>query len=243
MNIALILSGGTGARLGASLPKQYIDVNGQMIITYCLKMFASHHDIDGIWIVCSGEWKAKILLDYSKQDLPKDKILGFSEPGENRQLSILNGLEGIKSYIDANSFSSNPVVIIHDAARPNLTSEYVSKCLDAIKGHDGVMPALPMKDTVYMSEDGKVISSLLNRSKIFAGQAPELYYLDRYLDANNALLPDAILSINGSTEPAIMADLDVAMIPGDENNYKITTMADLEKFSLEQQTRSQTDIS
>ncbi len=89
---------------------------------------------------------------------------------------------------------------------------------------------LPMKDTVYSSADGKRITALLDRSEIYAGQAPEVFRLGVYYAANVRLLPDRIKNINGSTEPAVMAGLDVAMIFGDENNFKITTKADLERF-------------
>ncbi len=87
-----------------------------------------------------------------------------------------------------------------------------------------------MKDTVYTSTNGKTITSLLDRSQIFAGQAPELFRLGIYLEANRRLLPDQILRINGSTEPAVLAGMDIAMIPGDEGNFKITTKTDLERF-------------
>ena len=97
-------------------------------------------------------------------------------------------------------------------------------------GHDGVLPVLPMKDTVYLSRDGKCVSSLLNRQEIFAGQAPELFVLGKYYEANEQLLPQKILQVNGSTEPAVLAGMDIAMIPGDEGNYKITTKVDLERF-------------
>lgn len=105
-----------------------------------------------------------------------------------------------------------------------------TECLEAIEGHDGVIPVLPMKDTVYESEDGKTISSLLDRSRIYAGQAPELFRLGCYYEANRQLLPERILKINGSTEPAVMAGMKMAMVAGDENNFKITTKADLERF-------------
>lgn len=217
MNIALILSGGTGSRLGASLPKQYIEAGGKPVISYCLETLAGHRSIDAIQIVADEKWHDVIAL-------PK-KFHGFSEPGENRQLSILNGLTDIRRYA-----VGDDLVLIHDAARPMLSAAQISDILQAAEGHDGVMPVLPMKDTVYFSEDGKGVSKLLDRSKIFAGQAPEAFRLEPYYQANMALIPDDILRINGSTEPAIMAGLDIAMIPGDEANFKITTQEDLKKF-------------
>ena len=121
-------------------------------------------------------------------------------------------------------------VLIHDAARPLLSASLITACLEAAAAHEGALPVLPMKDTVYVSEDGARITSLLERSRIFAGQAPEAFLFGKYLEANRALLPERILKINGSTEPAVMAGMDIAMIPGDEGNFKITTKGDLERF-------------
>ena len=87
-----------------------------------------------------------------------------------------------------------------------------------------------MKDTVYASQDGRSIQALLNRNEIYAGQAPEVFCLGSYYEANISLLPDQILKINGSTEPAVLAGLDITMIPGDEKNFKITTKEDLARF-------------
>ncbi len=230
MNIALVLSGGTGTRVGGDIPKQYMKAGGRMLIAFCLDMFTGHDSIDGIWIVAGEKWQDEILGECRSCGIITDKITGFSLPGKTRQLSILNGLRDINGYLKAKGIDGDSVVIIHDAARPNLTADYVSKCLDAMEGYDGVMPVLPMKDTVYYSGDGKAVEKLLDRSCIYAGQAPELYRLAAYLKANERLLPDEIMKINGSTEPAVLAGLKVAMIPGDENNYKITTVSDLERF-------------
>ena len=224
MNYALILSGGTGLRLGAEIPKQYIEVNGKPIIAYCLEKLSKHAMIDGIWIVSDVTWQEQLISWIGQYDV-NGKFLGFSKPGENRQLSIWNGLVDLKDLIEAGD-----CVFIHDAARPLLTETMITSCLEAVEGCDGVLPVLPMKDTVYLSEDGKCVSSLLNRSKIFAGQAPEVFRFQKYYKANESLLPDKILQINGSTEPAIMAGMNIAMIPGDEGNFKITTKVDLERF-------------
>lgn len=224
MNIALILSGGTGSRLSADIPKQYIEFNNRMIISYCLEKVLLHNDINAVQIVADKSWHSKISECLSAIDID-NKFKGFSKPGTNRQMSILNGLEDIREYAD-----DKDIVFIHDAARPFLTQELITRCLAEIDGHDGVLPVIPMKDTVYLSEDGKQVKSLLRREQIFAGQAPESFVLGKYLDANKKLLPDRILTVNGSTEPAIMAEMDIFMIPGDENNFKITTKADYERF-------------
>lgn len=230
MNIALILSGGTGRRMGMEIPKQYIEVCGRPIISYCLESLSAHGEIDAIQIVAEEEWQELITECMNRLNEADglgilEKFKGFSRPGANRQLSILNGLEDIRKYADDSDY-----VLIHDAARPRLSEQQITDCLTAAKEHDGVIPVLLMKDTVYASENGATITSLLNRSQIYAGQAPEVFKLGAYYEANKALLPDGILRINGSTEPAILAGMDVGMIPGDEGNFKITTRADLERF-------------
>lgn len=224
MNVAIILAGGTGTRMGLEIPKQYYEVNGKAVISYCLHTFLTHEKIDAVQIVADGMWQEYIMHQLSV--LPnREKFKGFSVPGENRQLSVYHALTDIRGYASDNDF-----VIVHDAARPCVSAAQISDCLKAAAGHDGTLPVLAMKDTVYLSEDKKIISSLLDRGKVFAGQAPEVFLLGRYYEANRALLPDKILEINGSAEPAIMAGMDIAMISGDERNFKITTVADLQKF-------------
>ena len=227
MNIALVLAGGTGSRLGADTPKQYLEVDNRMIISYCLETFLVSDYIDKIQVVADRNWHEIVCkeMDAMESATGKNKFCGFSDPGANRQLSIYNGLRDILEYAD-----TEDKVMVHDGARPLLSETLIEKCFIAGEGHDGVMPVLPMKDTVYMSEDGKVVSKLLRRENVFAGQSPEVFVLGKYYDACEMLLPGRIMSINGSTEPAIMAGMDIAMVDGDENNFKITTAVDLEKF-------------
>ena len=224
MNIALILSGGTGLRLGADIPKQYIEVGGRPVISYCIKTLSNHDKIDGMQIVADSAWQESIKGWLETAD-PCKKFRGFSAPGENRQLSIFHGLQDIRTYADDSGY-----VFIHDAARPMLSPVQVADCLEAVQGYDGLMPVLPMKDTVYLSQDGTRVTDLLDRSKVYAGQAPEVFRIGRYYEANRNLLPDRIRQINGSTEPAILDGMDIVMIPGEEGNFKITTRADLERF-------------
>ncbi len=222
MNIALILAGGSGVRLGSDIPKQYISINGKAVITYCLAVFGAHPQIDAIQIVAHKEWQESISREMTKAVL--DKFMGFSAPGSNRQYSIFHGLQDIVQYA-----KKTDIVIVHDAARPLVSASLLASCINVCKEHDGVLPVLPMKDTVYLG-DGNQITSLLEREKVYAGQAPEAFVLGKYYEANRRLIPDGIERINGSTEPAIMARMDVAMIPGEEGNFKITTQADLERF-------------
>ena len=239
MNIALLLSGGTGSRIRSEIPKQYIRVGGQMIVTRSLCRLMMHGLIDGVWVVAAREWQDAIVEDVcialrdstgnAEEYLQwKQKLLGFSAQGDTRADSIYRGLLDLRQCMDPMD-----VVLIHDAARPMVSRELITSCLMACATHDGAMPVLPMKDTVYESADGQVITRLLERQHVYAGQAPEAFRYGKYLEAYRRLSPAQIASLHGSTEPAIMAGMDIAMLPGDENNYKITTPMDLKRYQQE----------
>ena len=229
MNYAIILSGGVGTRLGLDLPKQYYEVNGKSVIQYVIETIEKHELLDGYVIVAAVEWR-DFISEIVKKVQNKEKtsklgFIGFANPGENRQLSIYQGLLALKGIAQ-----EEDLVLVQDAARANTSMELISKCLTIDTKEDGAMPVLPMKDTVYLSRDGKQVDELLKREQIFAGQAPESFRFGKYLQANEVLLPDKILQINGSSEPAVMAGMRVALIDGEESNFKITTKADLERF-------------
>ena len=232
MNYALLLSGGVGERAKTNMPKQYIKAGGHMMISYALNPLLNNKYIDKVYIVADAAWQEEIGSDIEKSGIDGKKIAGFAEPGINRQLSILNGLKAIINDSDKKKYESTDTVLVHDAARPFLSEKLIDRCYEVLPGNDGVMPILPMKDTVYLSEDGKRITKLLERPKIFAGQAPELFNLDKYYQANIELLPDKILKINGASEVAILAGMNIAMIDGDESNVKVTTQKDVEHYRM-----------
>lgn len=228
MAIALLLSGGTGTRLGTDIPKQYLIANNKMIIEYSIETLLTSEAVESLYIVADRQWQDEIKTILDTYD-NTEKFRGFAEPGSTRQLSIYNGLLAMKTETDGDN---NASVLIHDAARPCLKSNTITEMVNALQGHDGVLPVLPMKDTVYMTDDSGRISSLLERKLVVAGQAPELFLYNKYLKANEDLLlnMEDMLKINGSTEPAVLAGMDVVAIPGDEGNYKITTIEDLNRF-------------
>lgn len=220
MNAAIILSGGSGSRMGTEIPKQYLNAGGKPVISYCLETFERSPETDAIVVVASEEYRDLIRSLF----LQKEKLVGFADPGVNRQLSILSGLNVLKGIM-----KDDDCVIIHDAARPLVSDETVKEIYEVLKSSEAVLPVLPLKDTVYETEGGKVIANL-DRSRISAGQAPEGFRFGRYLKANEDLLPDRIMEISGSMQPAVMAGMYIACIKGDENNFKITTPSDMARF-------------
>lgn len=223
-NIAIILSGGTGTRLGGNIPKQYLEVNGKAIIMYCVETIAKMPEIEEMVICLADDWKAFMQEELHKAGVTK-KVL-FSQPGEVRQLTIYNALKVLREQ----GVEDDAIVVIHDAARPLVSEALLRRCIDGCNEADGVLPVLPVKDTLYMSKDGNSISALLKRSEIVAGQAPEAFRFGKYLAVHDQMEYENILKISGSTEIAYKAGLKIQLVPGEELNFKITTTEDLENL-------------
>ena len=174
-NTALVLAGGVGSRMNmGSFPKQYLMVDDRPVLDYCLCTFQNAKIVDAIVIVADPSWR-----DFIEQWLKKSgitKFVAFADPGETRQMSIFNGLEVIEQQV-----ADSENVIIHDSARPLISQTLIENCFLGLQDADGVMPVLPVKDTCYQSLDGKSISGFLPRSQLFAGQAPEAFRLQPYL--------------------------------------------------------------
>ena len=224
MNTAIILSGGTGSRMGTAIPKQYVEVEGRPVLDYCLSTFAAHPAIGTIVIAVADEWRD--FVDRLAGRYRAQKPLWLAPAGETRQLSIYNGLKTAAAH----GCGGADVVVVHDGARPLVSAALISRCVEACATADAVMPALAVKDTTYMSDDGRTITALLDRGKLRAGQAPEAFRMDKYLKAHDDAGRDALLRVNGSTELAFRAGLRCAIIDGDPMNFKITTPEDLASF-------------
>ncbi len=224
MNYALILAGGVGSRVGEDVPKQFYEVNGKPIIAYSLETYQKNHLIDSIYIVISEEWKDYVLEVIGKFRITKFK--GFALSGTCRQYSILNGIENMK----LDGAKDEDLIIIHESARPNITDELITACLSELEHGECVMPALPVKDAIYVSQDGKIVSSLTEKSELFAGQSPESFRFGAYYKMNKQLSMEELKEIKGTSELAYKCGVDIHLIEGDENNYKVTTKDDLITF-------------
>ncbi|GHU41411.1 2-C-methyl-D-erythritol 4-phosphate cytidylyltransferase [Clostridia bacterium] len=211
MNAGLILAGGSSERLIAyDTPKQFIEVGGRMIISYCLRTFEQCPDIDVICVVADKSWRSQI-GNYI-----------FADPGDSRQQSIYNGLLALKA-------SSPNCVVVHDAARPCVTVQNISDYIKAADEYDGSTPYLPVTETIYRSFNAKTIAGTLNRDELLIGQTPECYDFEPYLAANEKYV-DMLGDFHGSSELAVKSGMKIALAKGNPDNFKITTNADLEKF-------------
>lgn len=248
MNIAVILSGGSGSRMKAGTkPKQYMEVGGKPIICYCLETFQRHNMIDAIVIVAEEQYQEMLDEWMEKEEI--SKFADYAPAGRTRQHSIYSGISVAREVVDwyevpdeiggyihvgvqEETEDVKDIVIIHDAARPCVSEQIITDCIIGAQECDGAMPVITVKDTVYRSIDGKTIDGLLNRDELFAGQAPEAFKLDPYLALHDAMSDEELENVRGSSEIAYKHGMKIKLVKGEEANFKITTKEDLEKFKL-----------
>ena len=126
-SVAVVLSGGTGSRLGGDIPKQYIELAGKPVIVHTLEQLQRCGAIDGVVVTASSMWEKQILL--WKEEFALTKLLAVALAGSNRQLSIRNGLLAAERFMDKNERSG---VIIQDAVRPLASVELLTRLIEAL---------------------------------------------------------------------------------------------------------------
>ena len=231
MNYAILLCGGTGTRLGANIPKQYLMVNGQTVLSYPLQTLQQHPLVDRIVIVANEEWYDLITEEMNRFKI--DKFFCFAKAGESREHSMLNGAYAIVSKTGV--ASNEDKILTHDAARPNISNEIIENAFQ-LDEHEATFPVISVADTTYLSEDGMSISQLLNRDHLFAGQTPETFCLNDFIRMHDGMSDEEICSIRGACQLAFSKGYRVKMFEGETNNYKITTIQDYERFRIQKET-------
>jgi len=211
--IALILSGGAGQRFGDAIPKQYLPLVDRAVIRHAVDAFLNHPNIDHVRIVRRPQ--DQIFYDNVFDDL---KILEPVDAGETRQDSARLGLESLKD-LDPDT------VLIHDGARPFPTEKLITRTLDALKVYPAAIPVLPVLDTIKEINTNKnLVNKTINREKLFRAQTPQGFNFKSILNAHRKNKKKEL------TDDAMIAEkdnLEIATVPGDEINLKITTPEDL----------------
>ena len=122
MNIAVILAGGVGSRVGADRPKQFIEVLGKPVLYYTIEVFQKHPEIDAIEVVCHKSWKdylKKMVVEYSL-----NKVKWVTDGGDTFQESVLNGVNYLEDKI-----SRDDIILVHFGASPFITEDIISDCI------------------------------------------------------------------------------------------------------------------
>lgn len=225
MNHAIIVAGGVGSRMRSNIPKQYLTVKGVPVFMYSFRKFSTRTDIATIVMVISDEWK-EFVEEWATCKTGGPTVL-YAPAGRSRQHSVFNGLKALKDVATADD-----LVFVHDAVRPLFPLTNITDGIAGCADYDATLPAITVKDATYQSRDGESLSVILPRQELFSGQSPECFRYGKFLKAHESFSDEEIALIRGSSELAFRAGLRVKLIPGTEQNFKITTIEDLRAFEL-----------
>lgn len=216
---AVIVAAGRGTRAGAGLPKQWRPLAGRRVADWTVAAFVTHPKIDAVYVVIHPD-DAAHAASLSVPCVPG---------GATRDASVLAGLDALEGQGFAH-------VLIHDVARAGIDAATISAVLEALhSGAQCAAPALPVTDALWCGADGQVTGTR-DRTGLYRAQTPQGFDFDTILAAHRTHAGGAADDV----EVARAAGLDVAIVPGDERNLKITTADDFAR--LEQHLRGDMDI-
>lgn len=223
-NIALIIAGGTGARMHQDIPKQFLTVNEKPVIVYTLEAFQKHADIDIISVVCIEGWE-NVLWAYAHQ-FNISKLKYVFPGGENGQASIRNGVWGLEKELN----SEDNIVLIHDAIRPMVSQEIISDCIVKTKQHGCAIATIPCAEAMLETEDGNVSIGSYPRDRLKRTQTPQGFYLKNICDLHRHAIEKGITNSVASCTLMVEMGEQVYFSSGSEKNIKLTTVEDLDIF-------------
>ena len=222
MNIALILAAGTGSRMGnADKPKQFLPIYGKPLMIHTIEAFEMHDEVDKIVVVTSEGYDDQVKVWCKQYDLSKVKAVAIG--GDSRQISVYNGLQAIKEI----GAKDDDVILIHDAARPLISKNIISKNIEACIKYDAVDTVIQASDTIIKSVDGEKISDIPVRKELYQGQTPQTFKLGLILQAHENAKAGKIPNVTDDAKLVISMGKDVHLVEGSKQNFKITTFDDL----------------
>lgn len=218
-NIALIPAAGMGKRMGASINKQYLRLAGMPIVAHTLQLFETAPFIDAIYLVIPED-EIPYCREHVVEAYGFQKIVAIVPGGTERQHSVRNGLDAMRSLV-----SDNDVIIIHDGVRPFVSREMLSESIEIAVCNDGALTAVAAKDTIKIVEDGVVVSTP-SRETLWQAQTPQSFRFGIIDQAHRLAYQDNFLG----TDDASLVERNGGIIriaKGSYRNIKITTPEDL----------------
>lgn len=225
MNIAVIFASGKGTRMGAEIPKQFLEINGKPILVHTIELFQYNEEIDKIYIVTLNDYIPYVQKLIEMYGL--DKVQAVVEGGETAQDSIYNGLKKAESENPDDS-----IVLIHDGVRPFVAADVIKANIEGVKKNGNAITSVPAFETIMTSTDGEIINDVPKRSETFVGQAPQSFYLKDIIEAHEQIQKRPERYENMVDACTIIRTLgkEAHLVSGNRGNIKITTPEDVYTF-------------
>lgn len=218
-NIAIIVCSGVGKRMGANLPKQFIQIKNKPIVCYTIDKFENCEKIDEIIIVTNKDYiqffNESIIKKYNYKKI-KYVVCG----GKERLNSVYNGLNCVKD--------KNSIVLIHDGVRPFVENDDILNIIESTQKYDACILGVKAKDTIKICKNG-FIEQTPNRDDIYLAQTPQAFKFDLIKKAYDYAINNNIFITDDASAIECIGH-KVKIVEGSYKNIKITTSEDLKFF-------------
>ena len=226
-NIAIIIAGGSGSRMGQNIPKQFINVYDKPVLIYTLEGFQRHPMIDAIEVVCIEGWE-KVLQAYANQ-FNISKLQWITVGGDSAQESIRNGVYNLEGKVN-----DDDIIIIHDGIRPMIDDSVLTDVIEKAEKYGNAVTSMPYNEQIFVvdKDDENTTTQFIPRETIRRVSTPQAY---RY-NLLNTKYHEAYtknIGIHGSHYAnTMMVELGETLhfAAGSDKNIKLTTKDDLELF-------------
>lgn len=224
---AIVLSAGQGKRMGASVQKQYIELQGKPIIYYTLSVFQKSDIIDDIILVV-GKGQINYVQEEIVQKYHFTKVKTIVEGGHERYASVWKGLKA-REYDKYYENIQDGYVFIHDGARPFVDEEMLERAYDTVRKYKACVAGVPSKDTIKLINEEQFAVTTPERKYVWSVQTPQVFEKTLIFEAYARLMEEECVHV---TDDAMVVEqmmhLPVKLFEGSYENIKITTPEDLD---------------
>ena len=227
VNVAIIIAGGIGSRMGQQIPKQFINVGDKPVIAYTLEAFQKHPLVDAIEVVCLEGWE-QVLRAYARQ-YGIDKLRWVVRGGASGQESIRNGVYNLEGEL-----AENDICVVHDGVRPMLDPEVITDVIRVAQERGNAVTSMPYNEQIFLVDenDPSTTTQFIPRETLRRVSTPQAYRFD-LLDSKYHEAFERGIGIDGSNYTnTMMVQLGVRLYfaTGSDRNIKLITPENLEFF-------------
>ena len=222
-NVAVVLAGGKGSRMGVDIPKQFFEIQGKTVLEYSVEAFDSHPSIDEVVIVSHKDYIDKV-KDLVKKNNYR-KLVAILEGGKERYDS---SLAAVRKYA-----AEDVILILHDAARPLVSKRIIDDVISTMKSAKACGVAIASTDTILVCNDG-VLDSVPDRKTMYIAQTPQAFDIEVIRSAYEIGLKDPYFAATDDCGVVLKyrPDVPIRIVEGEESNLKVTFRDDLSMLEL-----------
>lgn len=214
----IIPAAGQGRRMKSHTKKQYLELKGKPILAWTIEAFQKHPLVNRIIIVTSKEDIAYVQKEVV-QPYDFKKVTDVIEGGQERQSSVKKGLDLVST--------SERYVLVHDGVRPFIKEEVITKLVENLIHYKACAVGVPVKDTIKVINEDKLIVDTPDRDKLWAIQTPQAFHVGILKKAHKEAVETGYLGTDDTVLVERFEKESVRMLEGDYSNIKITTQEDL----------------